>query len=106
MMASLREHVTVLRSKNVSPYELALDVIFENHDDYERAKQVDLFADHVIAELYGIDDTRIDDVVYYDAADAVKVIIERPTGSGEIGDTDVYGAQQYAPLLTLELPDE
>ena len=30
--------------------------------------------------------------------------IRRLIPSGEIGDTDVYGAQQHAPLLVLELP--
>jgi hypothetical protein len=31
------------------------------------------------------------------------VTIERPICSGAPGETDVYGAQQHAPLLTLEV---
>jgi len=39
----------------------------------------------------------------YPVALAVKIVMDRPVVSGDIGDCDVYGAQQHAPLLDLEL---
>jgi hypothetical protein len=39
----------------------------------------------------------------YPAALAIKIVMDRLVGSGDIGDRDVYGAQQHAPLLDLEL---
>ncbi|MCL5290670.1 MAG: DUF4387 domain-containing protein, partial [Firmicutes bacterium] len=36
-------------------------------------------------------------------ANAIKATIVRPYPSGNLGETDVYGAQQHAPLLDLEL---
>ena len=37
-------------------------------------------------------------------AHAYKATIERRIASGAVGDTDVYGAQQHAPLLDVEIP--
>ena len=43
-------------------------------------------------------------MVFYDPAMAFKVTIKRPIDSGSIGETDVYGAQQHAPLMDVEIP--
>ena len=40
----------------------------------------------------------------YDAAAAFKATLPRRVPAGDIGDTDVYGAQQHAPLLDVEIP--
>ena len=39
----------------------------------------------------------------YPAGRAFKATLPRLVPAGEIGDTDVYGAQQHAPLLDIEL---
>ena len=44
-------------------------------------------------------------VVNHDAALAIKVSFPRPQSSGSKYDSDVYGGQQYAPLLSLPVPD-
>lgn len=38
-------------------------------------------------------------MIYFDPAKAVKVTIKRPIPSGALGEVDVYGAQQHAPLV-------
>jgi hypothetical protein len=43
-------------------------------------------------------------VIEYDAANAIKVTIPRPVISGDVDDTDVFGGQQYGPLVDLEVP--
>ena len=40
----------------------------------------------------------------YDAAFAFKATLPRLVPSGDFGDTDVYGCQQHAPLLDVDLP--
>ena len=45
-------------------------------------------------------------VVNHDTALAIKVSFPRPQSSGSKHDSDVYGGQQYAPLLGLEVPSE
>jgi hypothetical protein len=57
-----------------------------------------------IAHMYGRDPADII-VVNHDAALAIKVSFPRPQSSGSKYDSDVYGGQQYAPLLSLPVPD-
>ena len=47
-----------------------------------------------------------EDVLFteYPAGFAFKATLPRLVASGDIGDTDVYGAQQHAPLLDVEIP--
>jgi hypothetical protein len=40
----------------------------------------------------------------YDAAFAFKATLPRLVPAGDFGDTDVYGCQQHAPLLDVDLP--
>jgi len=53
--------------------------------------------------LYGIPETDVFHLVYFDPAKAVKITIRRPIPSGALGETDVYGAQQHAPLMGMEI---
>ena len=43
-------------------------------------------------------------LVNYDQAYAIKITMKRLIDSGTIGDTDVYGAQQHAPLMNIIIP--
>jgi hypothetical protein len=49
---------------------------------------------------------RAEDVLLtpYDAAMAIKATFPRLVPAGGIGDTDVYGCQQHAPLLDIDIP--
>ena len=57
----------------------------------------------LIAKLYGVAESA---VVFTESppAFAWKATIERRIPSGAVGDTDVYGAQQHAPLLDVQIP--
>ena len=57
-----------------------------------------------VSALYGIPDDRISDFVEYDPAFAIKFTIYRTRSSGSPGDPDIFGAQQYAPLMDVEIP--
>ena len=54
-----------------------------------------------MAALYKISGNRITDFVEYDPAYAIKFTILRERPSGSPGDPDIFGAQQYAPLLDI-----
>ena len=43
-------------------------------------------------------------VIEFDQGLAFKIAVRRAHASGDLGETDVFGAQQYAPLLDLEVP--
>ena len=46
----------------------------------------------------------ITDFAFFDAAMGVKITYLRAVSSGTVGDRDVYGAQQHAPLMTIDIP--
>lgn len=95
----LRDLASVIRSKNSGPYELTFDMIFKDFDTYHRVRDAKVINSLVFANLYRIPESDILDVVYFDPAKAIKVTIVRPIPSGALGETDVYGAQQHAPLM-------
>lgn len=106
MKRKLTEMADVIRSKNSGPYELTLDVLFKTADDFETARKYRLLSPEKICELYKIAPEKIIGIVEFPPAKAIKVTIQRPTCSGDTGETDVYGAQQHAPLLSIELDSD
>ena len=95
----LTEIASVIRSKNSGPHELTFDVIFKDFGTYEKVKAAQSITKEGFAKLYGIPESDIFHLVYFDPAKAVKITIRRPIASGALGETDVYGAQQHAPLM-------
>ena len=63
-----------------------------------------VFTPELFAELYHVDIEDVLRVVFFEKAYAVKATIVRPVVSGDLGETDVYGAQQHAPLLSITIP--
>ena len=57
-----------------------------------------------ICRIFGIDAAQITDHVEFDPALAIKFTIYRPMPSDSPGDADVFGSQQYGPLLGVEVP--
>lgn len=57
-----------------------------------------------VSKLYGIPEERISDFIEYDPANAIKFTIHREHPSGSPGDSDIFGCQQYPPLLDIEIP--
>lgn len=92
----------VIRSKNSGPFELTMDIIFKDRSVYDRIKAGDMITRQMIARAYRIPEKAVRNIIYFDPADAVKITMDRPLSSGAPGETDVYGAQQHAPLLKLE----
>jgi hypothetical protein len=104
-VTSVAEYV---RSKNAGPFRLTLDILFRSRSVYEHVKRTEQVTPELIARLYRVPVDAITDFVLFDPGKAIKITMRRPVSSGGSGDTDVYGAQQHAPLLAIqfELPDE
>ncbi len=103
---SIVDIADVIRSKNAGPFELTFDIIFKNKEYYEKVKKSKIITKELIAELYQIPVDKVLYFVEFDPANAIKATIVRPVDSGSIGETDVYGAQQHAPLLGIKIPME
>jgi hypothetical protein len=94
----------VLRSKNAGALYITLDVMFEDEPTYLRVRDSGALGAQRIAPLYGVSHDEVS-VIPYDVAFAIKITLPRAAPSGDPLDNDVYGAQQHAPLLDIEIPD-
>ena len=103
-MTKLSNLAKTIRSKNAGVDKITFDVIFTDRAPYERVKKARVLTRETVAKLYGIAPERIVDFVEFDPAYAIKFTIKRLRPSGSPGDADIFGSQQYAPLLDLEVP--
>lgn len=101
MKKSIVELTDIIRSKNSGPYELTMDLMFKTREIYAYIKQHNVINEALVCERYGVTPDKIINIVYFDPANAVKITIARPICSGDPGESDVYGAQQHAPLLSV-----
>jgi len=93
-----------IRSKNAGVNKITFDIIFREQAEYERVKRSRVLTRESMAALFRVPVSRISDFVEYEPAFAIKFTMYRAQPSGSAGDGDIFGAQQYAPLLTLEIP--
>lgn len=98
----LKDVASVIRSKNAGPYELTLDVILKEQETFDKMREKEIINPSVIAKLYQIPEADVLGIVYFPNAKAIKATIVRPLPSGAMGERDVYGAQQHAPLVNFE----
>lgn len=103
-MKRLVDVAAIIRSKNSGPFELTLDVMFTDENNYRKFVEGNWLNAAKVAELYRITPEEVVDIVAFPAAKAVKATIRRPLASGALGERDVYGAQQHVPLMMMELP--
>jgi len=92
----------LIRSKNSGPFELTFDVIFRDRATYEKVRDAKTINQQWFAKTYRLA-PEVVSIINYDAASAIKITIPRPVISGDINDTDVFGGQQYGPLVDLDV---
>jgi hypothetical protein len=102
-MALIKDLASVCKSKNAGPFELTIDVVFDNAETFRRVKATGVLGQALFARLYGVPEQHVL-FTPYDAAFAFKATLPRLVPAGDFGDTDVYGCQQHAPLLDVDLP--
>jgi hypothetical protein len=100
----LGELAKFLRSKNAGPFKLTLDIFFNNSQDYERVKTSGVINKELISKLYMLKSQDAISIIHFDQAAAIKITFPRRIASGNIGDSDIYGAQQHVPLYEIEIP--
>lgn len=99
MKIQLKDIANVIRSKNAGPFELTLDVLLKDDEMFQKLRDADVINKETIARLYKIPEEEVLSIVYFPNAKAIKATIVRPLSSGALGERDVYGAQQHAPLV-------
>jgi hypothetical protein len=108
MMAGckLSEIAKTIRSKNAGVDKVTFDVIFPDRAAYDRVRKSDVLSRASVCRIFGIDAARITDHVEFDPALAIKFTMYRRMSSGSPGDADIFGSQQYGPLLDIEVPGD
>jgi Domain of unknown function (DUF4387) len=99
---TIGELAVLVRSKNAGPFWLTLDIMFDTPEVYHRVRDADVLKKQDIAKMFNLDEKDII-VVNHDAALAIKVSFPRKHSSGSAHDSDVFGGQQYAPILSLKV---
>lgn len=93
-----------IRSKNAGTDKITFDIIFREKENYELVKKSGVLTRQTMAKLFNIPDERISDFLEFDPAYAIKFTIRRREPSGSPGESDIFGCQQYPPLLDIEVP--
>lgn len=100
-MAALKDLARVVRSKNAGPTQLTLDLFFKDQAAYARAVGSVALLPSGVARLYGVPAETVQRHLLPQLS-AIKFSLPRRC-AGDPGDGDIYGAQQHAPLLELQL---
>ena len=104
MSDTLGELATLIRSKNAGPFVLTFDIMFNKPENYFRVKKSGVLTRELFAQLY---DCPLDIVRLFECDNALGFkysIPRRPKFQGDLGDPDLHGGQQYAPLMGVEIP--
>ena len=93
-----------IRSKNAGVDKVTFDVIFQDKKSFDLVRRSRALSREAICRIYGIPDSRISDHVEFEPGLAIKFTLFRKVPSGSVGDPDIFGSQQYGPLLAVEVP--
>ena len=100
----LSELAKTIRSKNAGVDKITFDVIFADRADYDRVRRSGVLSRSAVCRIFGIADSRITDYAEFDPALAIKFTMFRTLSSGSPGDADIFGSQQYGPLMDITVP--
>ena len=104
MKRRLFDLAKTIRSKNAGVDRITFDVIFAGRAEYDLVRRSGALSREAVCRIFGIASDRITDHVAFDPALAIKFTISRTEPSGSPGDGDIFGSQQYGPLLDVEIP--
>jgi hypothetical protein len=97
----LADLASVIRSKNAGPFVLTLDVFFKDREAFQKVREAGVITKASLADLYRVSEDEILELTFFEPAEALKISIKRWVSSAAPGDTDVFGAQQHVPLMSL-----
>lgn len=104
-MDTLGQLADVMRSKNAGPFQITIDLMFDDAAAYRRVLASGALTPATLAPLYRVPPDLVR-IVPFDRVRAIKITLPRRSGvhgSGSAFDRDVYGAQQHGPLVDLAI---
>ena len=101
----LSELAKTIRSKNAGVDKITFDIIFPDRATYDWVRKSRVLSRAAVCRIFSIEEAQLTDHVAFDPALAIKFTMFRRLPSGSPGDADVFGSQQYGPLLDIEVPE-
>jgi hypothetical protein len=95
----------VIRSKNAGPFRITLDIFFRDVTSFRKVLGCGAITPETVAKLYNIPKEDVLFFVPVEEVFALKITIKRQATCGAFMDSDIYGAQQHAPLLSISIPE-
>jgi hypothetical protein len=102
MTLKLSEIATIVRSKNAGPFRLTFDIMLPDRAAFDRVKKSNKISNSYLAQVFQVPVERISSVFAVPAANAFKVTLVRDAQCS-FGESDVYGCQQHAPLMDIDI---
>jgi hypothetical protein len=99
-LSNVTGYFNLIRSKDAGPFMLTIDLFFSDEHARRAFLEAGVLSAERIGDLYRIDPAQVQ---IFDMNDigAMKISFPRPVPSGEFGDTDITGGQQYALLVDM-----
>ncbi|KIW88414.1 uncharacterized protein Z519_10983 [Cladophialophora bantiana CBS 173.52] len=96
----------VVRSKNSGPYEITLDILFDDARIWKHVRDSNVLTPDVMKRIYRLCDDDILTCMFFEPALGWKCTFKRPANQlqGSVGERDTFGTQLHAPLLDVEVP--
>lgn len=99
----LGELAKLIRSKNAGPWMMTIDVMLPDAATFQMVVRSRALTPETLGPLLGIDPADIE-LYEYAPAHTVKISFPRAMPNGHPQDTDIFGGQQFAPLVKLTIP--
>ncbi len=80
-------------------------MLFKDDATYEHGRRSGVFTRETLARLFRVAPDRVYSIHEYLPARVIKFSMIRDVSSGDFGGRSVFGAQQWAPLIDLEIPE-
>lgn len=100
---TLGDLAKLIRSKNAGPWMMTIDVMLPDAETFEMVVRSRVLTSERVGPLLGIAPSDID-LYEYAPAHTVKISFPRSLPNGHPHDTDIFGGQQFAPLVKLSVP--
>ena len=93
-----------IKCRNAGASLLSIDIPFNDLEALRRAVNSNVINPEAIAKIYGTKPSDVQ-IYVYEPAQAIKITLPRDNVAGGIAESDFDGAQQFAPLLDIVIPD-
>lgn len=102
-MTALGDVARAITSKNAGNFVVAIDVEFDAFETFESVRLTGSLDPESIAEHLRIDLSDVVAVTFFRPGLSAKIAIRRTASSGDVGESDVFGVQQFALVMDLPL---